>query len=187
MADSEAPLESINSLLASGKDVLLATPEEGAKHRVVRHGFVLGEQHLMLAAEVYSEIASGSKICAIPDTPPWFTGFINNRGHTVPVYDLQHWLTGTPIDRRNPVYVFLFGQQPHTAGILLEQSPSVLNDPERLDQKPPAHYSALADFARAGYSSQGKQWLEIDHAALLNYLKNNFHQPVAKAEAQDNS
>lgn len=187
MADTEDSLDTRPSPFTTQRDTLLTSPGGEAEYREVRHGFTVADQPLMLAANVLSEITSGAKICAIPDTPPWFSGFINHRGHTVPVYDLQYWLTETPVDRRQTVYILLFGTQPHTAGILLEQFPTVLTDPKHMDQTPPPRYPELEAFARTGYNSQGQCWVEIDHSALLNHLKNNFHQPVAKAEAQDNS
>jgi len=187
MADTDIRLDFSEGLLSSMQPSQDPTTEAPQDYPEVRHGFIIGDQPLMLAADVFSELASSTQICAIPDTPAWFAGFINNRGHTVPVYDLQQWLTGSPVDRRKGFYILLFGNQPHTAGVLLDQFPSVLTAPDSLEQLPPAHYSVLSDFARVGYRSQKQTWLEIDHAALLNHLKHNFHQPVAKAEVQDNS
>lgn len=187
MADTDIRLDFSEGLFDSmqpSRELTVETPED---YPEVRHGFIIGDQPLMLAADVFSELASSTQICAIPDTPSWFTGFINNRGHTVPVYDLQQWLTDSPVNRRKTFYILLFGKQPHTAGVLLGQIPSVLAAPENLEQLPPAHYPALSEFVRAGYRSQKQIWLEIDHTALLNHLKHKFHQPVAKAEVQDNS
>lgn len=170
----------------STADSLPVTPDAGEAPEV-RHGFMLGEQPALLAADVFSELTAMPRLCPVPGTPDWFAGFINHRGHTLPVYDLQQWLTGSPVDRRQPFYALLFDRQPHAAGFLLAELPTVLTAPTTLDTQPPARYAAISEFVHKGYKCEGHTWLEIDHQALLNHLKNNFHQPVAKAEVQDNS
>ncbi|MBP0049969.1 chemotaxis protein CheW [Marinobacterium sp. AK62] len=186
MAEHNSLLEDID-LGSAADDLTLTTAPNAGEAPEVRHGFMLGEQPALLAADVFSELAAMPRLCPVPDTPVWFAGFINHRGHTLPVYDLQQWLTGSPVDRRQPFYALLFDRQPHAAGFLLAELPTVLTAPTALDTLPAARYAPISEFVHKGYKCEGHTWLEIDHQALLNHLKDNFHQPVAKAEVQDNS
>eukprot|EP01155_Anaeramoeba_flamelloides_P041692 Anaeramoba_flamelloidesc35324_g1_i3.p1 GENE.c35324_g1_i3~~c35324_g1_i3.p1 ORF type:complete len:137 (-),score=12.01 c35324_g1_i3:108-518(-) len=82
-------------------DLSLSVSQEDAPgFDEIRHGFELDGQHLLLAAGTFSELASRSPICPLPDSPPWFAGFINHRGHTVPVYDLPYMARQERLDLR---------------------------------------------------------------------------------------
>lgn len=151
----------------------------------IRHGFELNDQHYLLAADTFSELASRSQICPLPDSPPWFCGFINHRGHTVPVYDLPYLAQQERTDLRAQYWILLLDQQPHTAGFLLTSLPDAVIDPERDDA--PASFSpfvpkALQPFLSAQYQAQGHSWYELDHQTLLKQLKKTFYQPAALFE-----
>ncbi|GAA0689213.1 hypothetical protein GCM10009104_14500 [Marinobacterium maritimum] len=164
---------------------LPANQEDAPSFDEIRHGFELDGQHFLLTAGTFSELASRSAICPLPDSPPWFAGFINHRGHTVPVYDLPYMAQQERTDLREPYWILLLDQQPHTAGFLLNRIPTVVTDPERIGEHDVAEPSApkpLQPFLSQQYHAQETTWYELDHQALLQKLKKTFYQPAAMFE-----
>ncbi len=164
---------------------LSASQEDAPGFDEIRHGFELDGQHLLLAAGTFSELASRSPICPLPDSPPWFAGFINHRGHTVPVYDLPYMARQERLDLRGSYWILLLDQQPHTAGFLLDRIPTVVTDPERLGDSATVTSSApkpLQPFLRQQYRAQERVWFELDHQELLIKLTKTFYQPAALFE-----
>ncbi|GGB99671.1 hypothetical protein GCM10011352_27340 [Marinobacterium zhoushanense] len=150
---------------------------EGSEVGEVRHGFQLGTHRLMLAAGTFAELASKTHICVLPDTPAWFSGFINHRGHTVPVYDLNLLLGQGATDLSRQYWILLIDRQPSTLGIILRQIPVALRDPEPIA---PDHNETLPE-ALAGchtgqYRVQQQCWGELDHHALIRHLKRTFRE-----------
>jgi len=158
--------------------------------REVRHGFRLGDCPLLLPGGTFSELTSQARICTLPDTPQWFAGYINHRGHTVPVFDLQPLLGGAALDARQRYWILLIDRQPRTAGLLLRQFPQVLNDPAPARREPITGVpEVLRPFLQAACLHQGECWHELDHRALLGYLKRIFHRsdlPAGGDTANDN-
>ena len=60
--------------------------------REIRHGFDVGSYALVIPMLTRAEVVHQPSVCEIPSTPDWFAGFINHRGETVPVYDLNKYL-----------------------------------------------------------------------------------------------
>lgn len=146
----------------------------------IRHGFSLGTHNLLLQAGTYCELAARQNICAIPDCPNWFAGFINHRGHAVPVYDLSRYLEldsgRTRADKA--FWLLLLNPHPDTAGLIIHALPAVLSDVSvntrsRTFEIP----SALAPFTGQAWVQNGELWHELDHGALLNHLKTQFQLP----------
>ncbi len=171
---------------SDSSDLPLSTPQEDApSFEEIRHGFELDGQHYLLAASTFSELASRSPICPLPDSPPWFAGFINHRGHTVPVYDLPYMVHQERTDLREPYWILLLDRQPYTAGFLLNRIPTVVTDPKRTGEPDAVSSSApkpLQPFLSQQYHAQEKNWFELDHQELLQKLKKTFYQPAALFE-----
>ncbi len=164
---------------------LSVSQEDSPSFDEIRHGFELDGQHFLLTAGTFSELASRSPICPVPDSPPWFAGFINHRGHTVPVYDLPYMAHQHRIDLREPYWILLLDQQPHTAGFLLNRIPRVVTDPERIGEQAMTTASVpkpLQPFLGQQYHAQEATWFELDHLELLKKLKKTFYQPAALFE-----
>ncbi|KEA64960.1 hypothetical protein ADIMK_0662 [Marinobacterium lacunae] len=160
--------------------VPLAGAERGAENTEVgdvRHGFQLGAHRLMLAAGTFAELASKTHICVLPDTPAWFSGFINHRGHTVPVYDLNLLLGQGATDLSRQYWILLIDRQPSTLGIILRQIPVALRDPEAIADDNSAHLpDPLASCQTGFYRVQQQCWGELDHHALIRHLKRSFRE-----------
>ncbi|MBV1788975.1 chemotaxis protein CheW [Marinobacterium sp. D7] len=163
---------------------------EPAEVGEVRHGFQLGPHRLMLRAGTFSELSSKTHICVLPDTPAWFSGFINHRGHTVPVYDLSLLLGQGATDLSRQYWILLVDRQPSTLGIILRQIPVALRDPEPIsnDHDDPLP-EPLASCQTSQYRVQQQCWGELDHHALIRYLKRHFREaakPVAHNSNKNN-
>jgi chemotaxis signal transduction protein len=172
-------------ILSDSPDHALFAPQETPSFDEIRHGFELEGRHYLLAAGVFSELASRSPICPLPDSPPWFAGFINHRGHTVPVFDLPCLASEKRSDQREPYWILLLDQQPHTAGFLLNRIPGVVTDPERVRdalEESPSIPKPLQPFLRTQYRALDTCWHELDHQELLKQLKKAFYQPASLYE-----
>jgi len=155
-------------------------PDSSAATGEIRHGFTLGTHNLLLQAGTYSELASRQSICPIPDCPNWFAGFINHRGHAVPVYDLARYVGASSGRARaeQTFWLLLLNPHPDSAGLIIHALPAVLSDVtvntrSRNFEMP----SALEPFIGPTWVQNGELWHELDHNALLNHLKAQFQLP----------
>lgn len=166
----------LNRLLQAGG------PESSKLVGVMRHGFQISGHNLLIPEGTSCELTTRQNICPLPDCPAWFAGFINHRGHAVPVYDLECFLCEG--DTRPPsgrdFRILLLDPHPGTAGFIIHALPSVLSDllPDELvetDGLPPL----LAPFISSVWKQNEHRWYEIDHQALLGHLKAQF-QPLKR-------
>lgn len=148
----------------------------------VRHGFQLGQHRLLLAEGTFAELASKTAICGLPDTPDWFAGFINHRGHTVPVYDLSQLLGFGATDLSRQFWILLLDRQPSTLGILLRQLPAAISNPEPMPSEgEEALPEPLASSVSARYQVDQQLWIELDHHALIGHMKSSFRDAAGPA------
>lgn len=143
----------------------------------VRHGFEVAGNHLMIPRELYSELISRPRICRIPTTPIWFSGFINHRGETVPVFDLTALIqndvaaTGDQPQR----WVLLLDEQPYMVGILLSEPPAALVAPTPLDETAASHLSDTLRPHTHGYvEHKDTVWAELNHRQFFAAVKERF-------------
>ncbi len=168
-------MDDINStldrLLQADMATTAAAPGE------IRHGFSLSGHHFLLQPGTYCELAAKQSICALPDCPDWFAGFINHRGHAVPVYDLVRYLdTNTPrAGQKREFWILLLDAHPNTAGFMIPTLPTVLTDLSSVEHINATDQPAnLSSFISQAWQQNGQRWYEIDHTALLNHLKLQF-------------
>ena len=143
----------------------------------IRHGFRVAGCNLLLPQGTPCELASRQNICHLPDSPPWFAGFINHRGHAVPIYDLDLFFDESspspPVNQ--DFWILLLGSHPGTAGLIIHVLPSVLSDlsPDESGGEeglPPG----LSSLTTATWRQGDERWHEIDPGALLEQLKTHF-------------
>lgn len=143
----------------------------------VRHGFEVAGNYLLVPRELYSELISRPRICRIPTTPLWFSGFINHRGETVPVFDLAAL---TLDDDSNPAdqsqrWVLLLDEQPYMVGILLQEPPAALVAPTPLDESASNHLNPALRPHTYGYMQhKDKVWAELNHRQFFAAVKERF-------------
>lgn len=169
-------MDDLESLL--GGPVEAISPISESEAHDIRHGFMLGDHRILLPHGTYSEIAAKQSICSLPDCPDWFAGFINHRGHAVPVYDLAGYLKNGKSDLRKNFWVLLLDAHPDTAGFIIHSLPTVLSglilDAHADTTELP---SALSPFIHHVWQRKHHQWHELNHRALLHHLKMQFQLP----------
>lgn len=156
-------------------DVQAASDPQEA-FREVRHGFTLLGHHLLLPVKVFSEVVSRPRICPIPTTPRWFAGFINHRGETVPVYDVERLIEpeNHQLEGKNRHWVLLLDEPPHMAGIILSQPPTGLVAPDHSDETAPNLPEILSPHVRGWLKHSDQLWAEFNHRQFFLALKKQF-------------
>ncbi|EAR62528.1 chemotaxis protein CheW [Neptuniibacter caesariensis] len=140
----------------------------------IRHGFMISSYALLIMEGVRAEVVKAPSICSIPSTPEWFAGFINHRGETAPVYDLDNYLQMVDEPKQDQEWVLLIDNHPHTVGVLLRQPPRSITDPVCLNETLSGLPEVIEQAAGDAYEFANQQWLEIDHHRLFLALKNQF-------------
>ncbi|PIE25185.1 MAG: hypothetical protein CSA60_01475 [Neptuniibacter caesariensis] len=140
----------------------------------IRHGFMISSYPLMIMENVRAEIVKAPPICSIPSTPEWFAGFINHRGETAPVYDLDRYLQIVDEPKENQEWVLLIDNHPNTVGVLLRQPPNSIVDPVLQTEAVTGFPDVIQQAAGQVYEYASQQWLEVDHHRLFMALKKQF-------------
>ncbi|MDI3325323.1 chemotaxis protein CheW [Pontibacterium granulatum] len=143
----------------------------------VRHGFEVASNHLLVPRDLYSELISRPRICRIPTTPIWFSGFINHRGETVPIFDLAALIGEGETDtgEKPKRWVLLLDEQPYMVGILLSEPPAALVAPTPLDETAAKHLSEALRAHTHGYvEHKGRVWAELNHRQFFAAVKERF-------------
>ncbi len=142
----------------------------------LRHGFSVAGCHLLLQPYTYAEVVKRAQVCAIPNTPRWFLGFINHRGEVVPVYDLAGYLGISDAAAAQDSCLLLLDRQPESVALRLPSLPQGVVDPQQVAGDEPLDVPVqLADYCRAQYHYQDKIWLEFDHQAFCLAQKQHIN------------
>ncbi|OMH32088.1 chemotaxis protein CheW [Motiliproteus sp. MSK22-1] len=153
----------------------LPLPEEITDLVEIRHGFEVGEHRFLILKETFSELTTRTEICAIPDAPRSFLGFINHRGETVPVFSIQRLLE--PDTDAVGRWILLIDQGSKTVGILLDSYPRGLSEIEDANNASPVEDKIVAQFCGDAFQHQGELWREFDHHRFCEYAKREFSAP----------
>jgi chemotaxis signal transduction protein len=140
----------------------------------IRHGFEVGSYPLLISEQTRAEVVKLPSICAIPSTPDWFSGFMNHRGETVPIYDLNKYLQVLNEKEEVQEWVLLIDDHPNTVGILLKDAPQSITDPEQLNEDAVGLPEIIKNTVSNVYGHKNNKWFEIDHRRLFLALKKQF-------------
>jgi len=157
----------MNNALSSG------TPADSGLG-TTRHGFELAGTRFLIPLGLHAELSARPPICAIPDTPTLLLGFINHRGETLPVFDLDRLTGSYPANAGR--WVLRLGKGAEAIGLLLNDLPHGLLGGEAAasDAPPP---SQLSPFCGQGYRQAGEQWWEFDHPRFCAFVRHQFGTP----------
>ena len=125
----------------------------------LHYGFRVGDIGLIMDEALGSEIVKKIAICAIPDTPPWFSGVVNIRGNIVPVFDLKMIFNCDA--KTNSQKFLVIGKDSKAAGVLIDELPQALPDLDattELSSVPPI----LNEYIRGVYKQEENIWLELN-------------------------
>ncbi len=143
----------------------------------IRHGFNVGKYALLMPEQTRAEVVKSPSICRMPSTPEWFSGFVNHRGETIPVFDLSIYFQLDQDAEEKKEWVLLIDEHPQAAGILLSLPPQSLTDPVLVDpekSEQAALPTSLKHAVDKVYQSRNQQWLELDHRRFFMSLKTEF-------------
>lgn len=167
-----ALLEDINS------SVLLTTQDLGKKEIVnIRHGFNIGSVSLLVPKKVPSEIIIAPLIYPIPNTPQWFSGFINHRGETLPVFYLEALFHPKTKQEVQQQWVLILRQQQQSCGLLLNSYPYKLDNlkeivPEQVCNIP----EVIRPYLEKAFYDGRHEWLDFRHHDFLLSLHDAFRR-----------
>lgn len=140
----------------------------------VCHGFLVGGQGYLLAANTYAEVINRPAICAIPDTPSGFLGFINHRGDTVPVFHILGLEDSqAPIQGR---WVLVIDQGAKSVGILLTEPPERLREDWLKEPDEFELSEVLKPCLGKSYRRGLQLWTEFNHQIFCDLVRQQFKQ-----------
>ena len=115
-----------------------------------------------------SEIVKGMSICAIPNTPLWFSGVVNIRSNLIPIFDLHAvFKEGEQADLQSPILVI--GKRSEAVGILIEAPPRPLGILET-STLPASIPLSLEKYIDNTYIDNGLTCLEINFVGFFSAL-----------------
>ncbi|MEH6626744.1 MAG: chemotaxis protein CheW [Motiliproteus sp.] len=174
-----------NNKESSLESLPLPSTETLADFADIRHGFEIAGHRFLVPEGIYSELTSRTEICAIPDTPSFFLGFINHRGETLPVFSLERLLLKDSETMGR--WILLIDKGTRTIGILLNSYPRTLNDlkaknniaaeGERIEPDKAINDEVFELFSGATFMYHSETWREFDHRRFCEYGKRNFINP----------
>jgi len=129
-------------------------------------GLQLGGLGLLLDDSLEKEIVSEHDVCEIPNTPHWFTGFINLRSQVVPVFDLYNYLNlkkETSLFKSE--YLLIIGQGDSIFAIAVASMPQKVSMDKRnqINESPP-YPDVIKECCGISYKQNGlwSEW-DIEH------------------------
>lgn len=141
----------------------------------IRHGFVVGDLHLLIPQGVACELLEDWVVSPIPFAPPWFKGMANHRGDVVPVFSLPELLLQDPGTTDSRAWLIVLDKPPAMSALLINRYPQLLNDvQEVLEAGPEPAPGLIRPYLTRAYESDGKIWLDFQHDAWLLSLKRLF-------------
>jgi len=134
----------------------------------VRYGFYTGNVGLIADLDKGSEIITEFKLCAIPNTPPWFSGVINLRGNLVPVFNLAILFKAeTGLSKKK--YLIVIGEGDQAAGVLIDKLPTILRSAD-ISSEMPTLPAALSSHVHTAYIQDKDIWLEFDAESFFTEI-----------------
>jgi chemotaxis signal transduction protein len=175
MRELRAPSEALLAGAAAQATPHLFSAASRDRDAVQREGFRVGALNLMVRYEDGSELAEMPPVCRLPNAPDWFLGMTNLHGALVPVFDpAARWGTVHDGAARNMLLVLGHGEQ--RAGVVIDGLPTRLKPTagDRLQDAPEP--SVLAGCVAATHRIEGKDWMDLNCAALLERLQRDLSE-----------
>lgn len=134
----------------------------------IRFGVRVGHCHLLIASQTLSEVVARPMLYALPHTPRWFLGLLNQRGNLLPVFDLHHVLQITA-QAQGQRTALILDQGRDAVGLCIDGMPQSVRLEQRLRQVPSLP-PLLAAHVGAAYGDGSAVWLEFDHHGFFTTL-----------------
>jgi chemotaxis signal transduction protein len=142
----------------------------------IRHGFNVGTLSLLVPKSIASEVIQADAIYSIPNTPKWFSGFVNHRGEALPVFYLEALFNPQLSEKKNKQWILFLEQQQKTCGLLINSCPYKLNN---LMEIAVEHVLAIPEILKPhvvqAFYDGSSEWLDFSHHHFLLSLKSIFN------------
>jgi chemotaxis signal transduction protein len=165
------PSEALNRFIPTKQPPVVTQASKAVEQ--LRYGFRTGDIGLIMDEVLDSEIIDKMPVCAIPDTPPWFSGVVNIRGNIVPVFDLK--MIFNCDEKTSLQRLLVVGKEGKSAGILIDELPQALPDLDSttdFSSVPPI----LIECIRNIYKQEGDIWVELDFNDFFAELGKQFSE-----------
>lgn len=141
----------------------------------IRHGFTIGSLALLIPKGVSSEVIQADAICPLPNTPNWFTGFVNHRGEALPVFYLEALFNPQIADKKNKQWILFLQQQQKTCGLLINSCPfKVDNLMEISVEQVLAIPELVSPYVERAFYDGSREWLDFSYHHFFISLKSAF-------------
>ena len=141
----------------------------------IRHGFTLGSLALLVPKGVKSEVVHAPMIYPLPNTPNWFSGFVNHRGEALPIFHLEALLNPQMPEKKNKQWILFLEQQQKTCGLLLNSCPYKLNNLMEIPVEQALTISlSLNPYIERAFYDGSREWLDFSYHNFFLSLKSAF-------------
>jgi twitching motility protein PilI len=157
-----------SSLLAKQNSDEIKTAE-------IRHGFTLGSLALLIPKGVICEVIQANTLYPLPNTPHWFSGFVNHRGEALPVFYLEKLFNLNLVEPKDKQWILFLQQPQKTCGVLINHCPYKLDNLVEIaiteDLIVPSLINPYVE--RAFYDGK-REWLDFSYHPFFLSLKSAF-------------
>ena len=130
-------------------------------------GFRIGKENFGVPIGIVHEIVPMMEITAVPDSPTYIEGVINQRGRIIPVVDLRKRFAEAVVpNRRNRIMVAELDG--HRVGLVVDAANEVLKiDPELIEPPPNVFQQGDLNYVIGVGKLGGKLVILIDLAKIM--------------------
>lgn len=149
----------------------------------IRHGFKVGQWHLLIPIGISAELLEEANLSPIPLSPPWFLGMASHRGDVIPVFSMPSLFTpqdsaNTSVKNQN--WLLILDKPPKMSGLQIDSYPQLLNTLEPIQWNDQVELpELLRPFINGIYQANGQNWLDFQYDAWLLSLKSLFQGHLA--------
>ena len=148
--------------------------DQEIEYAIPRYGFTINGQQILQDPDLPSEFNIITKIRALPHSPPWFSGLVNQHNNLIPVYDLTKLIESqTTTEKSLRQYLLTMQINSGTVGLLIDGIPRHIVE----ELKPIQNFSndwpaLISDSITNVYSQEGTNWIELSFHKLFLALAN---------------
>jgi len=140
-----------------------------------RHGFTLDSLALLVPKNVRAEVIQATSVYPLPNTPDWFSGFVNHRGEALPVFNLETLLNPATVKKSHKQWLLFLERQQKTCGLLINSCPYRLDDLTAITASRALTIPALLEpYVQGVFYDGSREWLDFSYHDFLLSLKSTF-------------
>lgn len=154
-----------------------ARQQDATDNSVIRHGFSVGQLHLLIPSGIPVQLLDVPRISPLPLAPPWCKGMANHRGDVIAVFSVPELLLppAPQTTAKHPHWLLVIDSPPNMCGLLIDSYPQLLNALQEADLDSVANIpEQIWPFVYAAYTGSGKTWLDCRYDAWLLSVKALF-------------